>query len=443
MIRAWRRLKSNLRSSGRIVALVRGVKGFVRGPESIRSASTEPRFADRVIGIPAVALSASGATRQRINLLIPTVAEGRAFAGVMSAIDLFEAIAAGADRARIVSMKPLTGRPLSRLSGYEAGPAEGPDTGASRQLVGVAATDARLEVGSEDVFVATFWSTAYLARQILDWQDETFGPANRRFGYVIQDFEPGFYPWSAEWLVARATYDDAGRTVAFFNTSQLRDFFHGIGLRFATEHAFEPRLWPQLMAAAERGVDGAGRVRQRRIVVYGRPSTPRNAFPLLVDGLRAWAASHPRARDWTVVSAGEGHPDIELAPGLILHALGKLSLDDYAALLMTSSIGLSFMVSPHPSFPPLEMAHLGLRVLTNAFDGKDLAAWHENIESIEVSGSGQLGRAIARLCARLEEDPGLGERGRPLRDLASPNQSQFPFADEAARALGLRSPASA
>lgn len=438
MIGAWRRLERRLRASGRIVALARGVKGFVRGPGSIRTVSPVRLPVDRVIGIPSVALSASGQTSQRFNLLIPTVAEGRAFAGVLSAIDLFEAVAAGEDRVRIVSMKPLHGRALARLDGYEVGPAEGPDTGSPRQLVGLAASDARLEVGPGDVFVATFWSTAYLARQILDWQDETFGPRNRRFGYVIQDFEPGFYPWSAEWLVARATYQDPARTVAFFNTSQLRDFFHGSGLRFASEYAFEPRLWPPLLAAAERGAGDPTPIRERRIVVYGRPSTPRNAFALLVDGLRAWAAAYPVARGWSVVSAGEAHPDIELAPGLRLQALGKLSLEDYAALLTTSSIGLSFMVSPHPSFPPLEMAHLGLRVLTNAFDGKDLATWHENIESIEVTGAGQLGRAIADLCARLEEDPQLGQRGRSLRDLASSIEPQFPFAEDAARALGLQ-----
>ena len=57
-----------------------------------------------------------------------------------------------------------------------------------------------------------------------------------------------------------------------------------------------------------------------------------------------------------------------------MRALGKLDLDAYGSLLRESAVGLSLMVSPHPSYPPLDMAHLGLRVVTNGFGPKDLSS---------------------------------------------------------------------
>jgi hypothetical protein len=66
------------------------------------------------------------------------------------------------------------------------------------------------------------------------------------------------------------------------------------------------------------------------------------------------------------VSVGELHRDIRLARGVILQSKGKLSLEEYAACLEDAAIGLSLMVSPHPSYPPLEMAEFSVRVITNA-----------------------------------------------------------------------------
>ena len=40
------------------------------------------------------------------------------------------------------------------------------------------------------------------------------------------------------------------------------------------------------------------------------------------------------------------------------------------------------MISPHPSYPPLDMAHLGMLVATNRFGAKDLSTWHQNIHSL-------------------------------------------------------------
>ena len=212
------------------------------------------------------------------------------------------------------------------------------------------------------MLLATFWTTAELAARLVRWQAATFGGEPRPYGYLVQDFEPGFYPWSAQSELARATYTADAPPIAVINSALLRDYPRRPG------HG-APR--PADLRAADRWPPPAiprraAPKRSRRIVVYGRPETPRNAFPLLVDGLRSWGAGGGGG-GWEVVSAGRSHPPVELGRGLRMKSVGKLEIEAYGSLLRESALGISLMVSPHPSYPPLDMAHLGLRVVTNAF----------------------------------------------------------------------------
>ena len=160
----------------------------------------------------------------------------------------------------------------------------------------------QLAVGAGDVFLATFWTTAELAARLVRWQAATFGGEPRPYAYLVQDFEPGFYPWSAQSELARATYTGDVPMIAVINSGLLRGLPRRPGHR-------APR--PADLRAADRRPPPAvprraPRERGRRIVVYGRPETPRNAFPLLVDGLRSWVAGGGGG-GWEVVSAGRSH----------------------------------------------------------------------------------------------------------------------------------------
>ena len=170
-------------------------------------------------------------------------------------------------------------------------------------------------------------------------------------------------------------------------------------------------------------------------MIYGRPSKPRNAFGLIVDGLRAWRATYEHAVDWTVVSAGEPHGDIDLGHGAVLRSVGKLSFAEYAELLRSSAIGVSLMISPHPSYPPLEMSHLGLLVLTNRYDEKDLSKAHPNIASLETMTVAGFADGLAALCRRFEADPAAGDQVQTHVPGFLDGGSQFPFAHDAAALL--------
>jgi len=426
---------ARLRRSPRLTALARGVRDFVRGPAPappLKAARVE-RVDDTVRELIRVTPRPSPRSGPRLNLLLPTLAATSTFGGIRTALGLFEAIGDGFPERRIVALEPLDATSAqAAVPGY-AWLEPGEDGPAPLQVTTVGQpAGGTLAVGPDDRFVATFWSSAELAVRIRTWQRDTFGRVPDRWAYAIQDHEPAFYPSSARSELARATYDDPAATVAIFNTALLQQAFHDLGIRFDHEFAFEPRLPGALRAALDRPAGS----RDRRIVVYGRPRTPRNAFPALVDGLRAWRASDPRAAQWELVSAGQAHPPIELGGGGRLESLGKLDLEAYAELLRTSAVGVSLMVSPHPSYPPLEMAHLGMLVLTNRFGPKDLSSWHPNIRSLDGLAAETIAAGLTERCRAFEDDPSAGDRAATLRPDYLSTAPQFPFGRQVAELLG-------
>ena len=129
------------------------------------------------------------------------------------------------------------------------------------------------------------------------------------------------------------------------------------------------------------------------ILVYGRPAVQRNCFETIIQALVRWQREEPReASRWEILSAGEDYNSRSLVDVKNLTVLGKLSLEDYGKLLGRASVGISLMMSPHPSYPPLEMAFSGLVTVTNKFEGKDLSKRSPNIIS------------VSRICAEAVAD---------------------------------------
>ena len=114
---------------------------------------------------------------------------------------------------------------------------------------------------------------------------------------------------------------------------------------------------------------------------------------------------------------GDGRVTVELA------SVGKLSLDAYAELLLSCSAGVSLMASPHPSYPPLEMAHFGLRTITNSYVCKDLLAFHPNITSLRSIAEEPLAEALDNACAQFGTAPEVYSNPDYLRE------SAYPFMD--------------
>lgn len=224
-----------------------------------------------------------------------------------------------------------------------------------------------LRLARGDVVLATWWPTAYLAAAAIE---RTGAPD---FLYLIQDFEPGFYPWSTHYALAEATYSMKMR--AIFNDQLVHDHFvaGGIG-RFKDAAAsdqsitFEPAVDATLFRPRPRPGTGP-----RRLLFYARPSKPRNLYQLGIRALHR-AAAGGAFQGWDLLSIGERVEIQKLGAGAVLEPTAWRNVEGYAELLGTSDVLLSLMLSPHPSYPPLEMAASGGVVVTNTFGVKTAQA---------------------------------------------------------------------
>lgn len=332
---------------------------------------------------------------RRLNLLVPSISSQHYFGGIHTAMQMFDAMASHFEARRIIlTDSPPDQAALSRFSRYQA-VAASDDSDALAQVVPFSDRYGEtLPVGQGDHWLATAWWTAHGAQRMAEWQGRTYG-VEGRLAYMIQDFEPGFYPWSSQSALALASYRPS-RDVGIFNTSLLAEYFATQGIGYDRSVVFEPTINDGLRAALNAARTERA-PRAQRIVVYGRPSTPRNAFPLICEALRTWGWNDPRAKEWEVVAPGELVDDVDLG-SLTVRALGKLDIGTYAELLRTSAIGLSLMVSPHPSYPPLEMSAFGMEVVTNRFANKDLTPFAPTIRSAGEMTPEAIAAALSSAC---------------------------------------------
>jgi glycosyltransferase involved in cell wall biosynthesis len=225
-----------------------------------------------------------------------------------------------------------------------------------------------------DVFVTTAWWTNSKAKQVLDSAEIESVPLY----YLVQDFEPIFYASSDLYAAALATYREADFLVV--NSSSLAEYISDtLKIYVDPELIFEPQYLKQNLAIRQIPV---GRPGPLRIVIYGRPSVERNLFTTLIASLEVSLCQLPLI-SCEILSVGELHENITLKSGHVVKSLGKLSIQSYLNLLSNSDLGISLMMSPHPSYPPLEMASAGMQVITNDYFGYK-KIWERRFPNLQV-----------------------------------------------------------
>lgn len=324
-----------------------------------------------------------------INILVPTLNPNEIFAGIGTAIDFGCELASLGHHVRFISTDlQIASRESTRAFILNAIRNDMDKDTISRISLQCGVTSKVVSQSQNDMFFATAWWTAHAASEAI----EKYGFKNKKFFYLIQDYEPNFYPWGSDYAGAVESY--GFDVYPIFNTNILHDFFRNRGIKYERRNTvtFGPSINLTNYYQVKRQPQ-----KVRRIALYGRPEVARNLFPTCVVATQRFIeAQKLTPKDVEVFSMGLKHEDIELSNGIKITSIGKLPLEDYISFLGTIDIGIALMLSPHPSHLPLEMAAAGVRVVTNHFENKNLSELSTLITSCDPTTAG-VAKALDKL----------------------------------------------
>lgn len=339
--------------------------------------------------------------KYRLNLVLPSLNEEHVFGGIATALRCFEALADEVKcDTRIILIDAKLNKKAVKKYGerYQIISAKEKSNAAHQIVPMVQRENKRLFVSECDQFMFTSWWSAYIIQNAYREWNEREEVTPKPFLYLIQDYEPGFYPWSSGYMLADSTYRCDYPQIAIFNSHELKEYMLAKGYKFTSVYCFEPILNSVLKKHVCLLEDTV--FKRKQILIYGRPGVSRNAFEIVVEALRKWVAMQPGANSWTILSAGEQHDPVYLGEGIYLNSVGKLTLEEYAKVLEESYAGISLMVSPHPSYPPLEMSVFDVQVITNSYGNKNISDFSENIISLDNTNPVQIAYELKRICDR-------------------------------------------
>jgi hypothetical protein len=325
----------------------------------------------------------------RVNLVLPHMMKFAIFGGISTALNFFDKVCENFDcKMRIIVVD--NGRYIkSATYQYKDFSPEN-----AQNNLHICGENANLPVAENDIFICTSWITALYIYPVYEWQKKQFNISNRKLIYLIQDFEPGFFAWSTEYVLAESTYRHGENLIAVFNSEELSYFFDNKGYKFFRSIYFKPCLSPKLKLLLEKG---SNIKRKKQILIYGRPLDDRNCFNLIYTALWIWSEKYNRAKEWSIISLGDKFTNIKLKNNTINFG-GKVSLEKYAETMFESYVGISLMESPHPSYPPLEMSTFGVRTITNIYENKNLDGFNENIISLTDYNPKKIAETLAKVC---------------------------------------------
>lgn len=373
-------------------------------PVEIPITKVLPKIDTTIAEITPYTFRISKTKRKRLNLLVPSINTEHVFGGISTALKFFERLVEdmGVDCRLILTDAIPTPEALHNFSAYHLIDCV-EDADVSKQVISYSNRVGKsIPVSEHDFFVFTGWWTAHCAQEAYEKFEESDGVSPNVFLYFIQDYEPGFYSWSSRYLLADATYKSKYPQIAVFNSFLLQAFFKQGGYKFYKMFSFDPVLNDELRKQLMK--IGSRIHKKKQILVYGRPSTERNAFSLVVASLKKWVELQEDIDEWTILSAGELHETIALGKDKYLESIGKMSLADYAKTMEDTYAGISLMVSPHPSYPPLEMSVFGVKVITNTYANKNLHMFNKNLISLDSASPSNIANTLHTICRDFKKE---------------------------------------
>lgn len=213
------------------------------------------------------------------------------------------------------------------------------------------------EKEQSDLVIATGWQTFASALHL----------PSKKYAYLVQDFEPNFYPPSIQGILAEATYKKSipCLTAGPWLAAKLRSEY-----QLETQHfelGFDPKSY---------GTNKFGMQRDA-IVVYYRPGTPRRASELMLEVLRHAA---PNISEFEVHFVG-GTPEGKLPFRHVSH--GQLTHQELGDLYGRAAVTCLFSLT-NTSLVPVEALACGSNVFTNKTENNEINLKGTNVNLFDL-----------------------------------------------------------
>ena len=324
---------------------------------------------------------------RRISLVTDSINRGSLYGGVGTAL-IMAALTAQATQARLrIVTRTERAQPAGLqmvLSSY------GITLSHEVEFAYAPAHDTAYEIDffEDEQFITTsWWTTAATLASV----------RGERITYLLQEDERMFYAYGDEHLRCSQIL---GNTDIHFviNTQLLFDHLLASGLHNVARQGlwFEPSFPHDVFRPRDRAA-GA----KRKLVFYARPHNARNLFYFGIELLEAaLARGMVNLDEWDIELMGKDIPKLRFDDGrYTARRLENLSWTEYAELAGNTDLALCLMYTPHPSYPPFDMAASGAVVVTNRFANKqDLSGYSKNI----LCGELQLESMLSALARGIE-----------------------------------------
>ena len=306
----------------------------------------------------------------RINLVTDSINSGSLYGGVATAIILSALLAESKNaNLRIITRTEIAKKNnfFKVLKANNINYSENVDF----PFANIYDQDYEIDISSQDVFLTTSWWTT--------WSTLKSIPPEKII-YLLQEDERMFYPYGDEHLLCSQILSN--KQIKFVvNTQLLMKHFNLENLSNIELNGIS--FEPSFPNHSHNLFDNQNQKNKNKFLFYARPNNYRNLFYLGLKVIEDAVLKGIFDDSWEFIFVGKDIPVemiSKLLPSQSSTFYENLSWSEYVELIRSIDLGFSLMYTPHPSYPPLDLAAVGAVVVTNEFGvKKDLAYYSKNI----------------------------------------------------------------
>lgn len=352
----WAKVKCKLNDNGaKPVLAPEPVNSVIVGHDSLNSNINPELYASlkRTQPIQSIILNEDV---KRINLVTDSIEKNSLLGGVATALVIVTELANRLNIplriiTRTTPVNPVDYKNIMKISGVESAKDVTFYSDYDRDEDGK--TVFKLELSPKDIFVATSWWSAEAIRNTT---------LRKRFFYIIQEVETFFYPYGDEHFLCSQVMKN--ENIDFIiNSKYLYDYFKEYETIIAKNGVYFQPAFPEILYRPKQTTKKG----KYKLFFYARPNNPRNMFSYGIKILeKCISTGILKMTEWDIYCAGGDIPEIQFSNGYKTINLGLMKWSDYAEFLGEIDLALSLMYTPHPSYPPYDVACSGGVVVTNA-----------------------------------------------------------------------------